>query len=77
MPLDRPCVEHALLARIGELEKRTAGLEDLVFSLSVWLKAYADAQGQLPSRDAAVIPFSLTPKQRAILKSVLLPDNSV
>lgn len=66
-----------LQSRVSDLEKRVAGLEDLVFSLSTWLKDHAEDVPPQWRASAAVIPFSLSAKQRAIFKSVILPENEL
>lgn len=66
-----------LQTRISDLEKRVAGLEDLVFSLSIWLKDHSEDVPVQWRSSAAAIPLSLSAKQRAILKAVILPDSSL
>ncbi|SMO52030.1 hypothetical protein [Paracoccus laeviglucosivorans] len=64
--------------QLEELKNRVAGLEDLVFTLSIWMKSYALSVASEEPEDPrlVVLPFSLTAKQRAILKSVI-PAESI
>ncbi|MTH64756.1 hypothetical protein [Paracoccus shanxieyensis] len=62
---------------LDELRQRVAGLEDLVFTLSIWMKSYALSVAAEEPEDPRLVvqPFSLTAKQRAILRSVIPPDS--